>query len=118
MRDLTPHEIYILHRHSQWVESNGAQGKRANLYDADLRSANLRSANLYGANLDYSCFPLWCGSTKVKVDDRFVAQLLFHLTRLDDACCSGGVREAMAHIRNMAVSDLFCEYRTDISKLA
>lgn len=36
MRDLTPNEIYILYRHPEWVESNGAQGKRADLRDADL----------------------------------------------------------------------------------
>lgn len=102
MRDLTPNEIYILYRHSEWVESNGAQGKRA-----DLR----------GACLDDSCWPLWCGATDVKIDDRIVAQLLFHLTRLDDSVCSSGVREAMSHIRSMAIADLFCEYRNDVPKL-
>lgn len=37
MRDLTPNEIDILQRHSEWVESKGAQGERA-----DLRATNLR----------------------------------------------------------------------------
>ena len=46
----------ILENHRLWLESDGEQGKRANLQGADLDGANLRSAvldsaNLYGANL-------------------------------------------------------------------
>ena len=86
----------------------------ANLRYADLRYADLRYADLRYADLDFSCWPLWCGSKNVKADDRLVAQLIFHVTRLDISCCSGGVREAVKHIRAMAVSDLFCEYRSDV----
>ena len=82
-----------------------------------LRNARLCNSDLSNAKLDFSCWPLWCGSRDVKADDRLVAQLLFHVTRLDVTQCSGGVREAMEHIRTMAVSDLFCEYRTDIKKI-
>ena len=89
----------------------------ADLCNADLRNANLCGANLCNANLDFSCWPLWCGSKNVKADDRLVVQLIFHVTRLDISCCSGGVREAVEHIRAMAVSDLFCEYRSDVSKI-
>ncbi|GKG94915.1 hypothetical protein CE91St38_29230 [Desulfovibrionaceae bacterium] len=96
---------------------SGANLSGANLSDADLRDADLRGANLSGADLDFSCWPLWCGSKNVKADDRLVAQLIFHVTRLDISCCSGGVREAVEHIRAMAVSDLFCEYRSDVSKI-
>ena len=89
----------------------------ADLRDADLCGADLCGADLCGANLDFSCWPLWCGSKNVKADDRLIAQLIFHVTRLDISCCSGGVREAVEHIRAMAVSDLFCEYRSDVSKI-
>ncbi|WP_303171908.1 pentapeptide repeat-containing protein [uncultured Desulfovibrio sp.] len=100
----------------------GANLCNANLCNADLCGANLCGADLYGANLcgadlDFSCWPLWCGSKNVKADDRLVVQLIFHVTRLDISCCSGGVREAVEHIRAMAVSDLFCEYRSDVSKI-
>ena len=95
----------------------GADLCNANLCGANLRGADLRSANLCSANLDFSCWPLWCGSKNVKADDRLVVQLIFHVTRLDISCCSGGVREAVEHIRAMAVSDLFCEYRSDVSKI-
>ena len=127
MRELTNGEIQILQRHAKWLESGGTDGESANLCGADLcnanlcganlRGADLRSANLCSANLDFSCWPLWCGSKNVKADDRLVVQLIFHVTRLDISCCSGGVREAVEHIRAMAVSDLFCEYRSDVSKI-
>ena len=71
----------------------GANLRYASLQDADLQGANLRGAslqdadlqgaNLRGANLDYSCWPLWCGSLDVKVDRRIAAQLAYHFCRLD-----------------------------------
>ncbi|MGE9985397.1 pentapeptide repeat-containing protein [Desulfovibrio sp. SGI.169] len=96
---------------------SNANLSNANLSNANLSNANLSNANLSNANLDFSCWPLWCGSRDVKADDRLVAQLLFHVTRLNVTQCSGGVREAMEHIQTMAVSDLFCEYRNDIKKI-
>ena len=122
MRELTNNEIQILQRHAKWLVSGGTDGESADLRYADLSNANLRYADLrYAdlryADLDFSCWPLWCGSKNVKADDRLVAQLIFHVTRLDISCCSGGVREAVKHIRAMAVSDLFCEYRSDVSKI-
>jgi len=90
---------------------------KANLCGADLREADLRGANLCGANLDFSCWGLSCKSTNAKVGDRIFGQLFFHLTRIDVSLCSGGVQEAMEHLKSMAASDLFCEYRDDVRKL-
>ena len=61
---------------------------RANLTGAILRQASLRRtilthANLTRADLDFSSFPLWCGSFNVKVDKRIAAQLAYHFCRLD-----------------------------------
>ena len=56
---------------------------RANLCGADLGRANLCEADLDEANLDYSCWPLWCGSLDVKVDARIARQLAYHFCRLD-----------------------------------
>ena len=44
-------------------------------------------ANLNGADLDYSCYPLWCGSLHIKADKRLACQLAYHLCSLqcDDA---------------------------------
>ena len=51
----------------------------ADLRDADLRDANLRGADLRDADVDYSCWPLWCGSLRVHIDERIAKQLLYHL---------------------------------------
>jgi uncharacterized protein YjbI with pentapeptide repeats len=61
----------------------GANLRYATLAGADLRYANLNSADLTRADLDFSSFPLWCGSFKVKVDKRIAAQLAYHFCRLD-----------------------------------
>ena len=59
----------------------------ANLSDASLRGADLRGADLRGADLDYSCYPLWCGSLHFKADKRLACQLAYHLCSMqcDDA---------------------------------
>ena len=52
----------------------------ANLRGADLSGADLSGADLRGANVDFSSWPLWCGSLKgVKVDARIARQLAYHL---------------------------------------
>ena len=56
------------------ADLSGADLRRANLSGADLRDADLRDADL-----DYSCWPLWCGSLKVKTDKRLACQLAYHL---------------------------------------
>ena len=61
----------------------GADLRGANLRGADLREADLWGANLRGADLDFSCWPLWCGSKKVKVGGRIARQLLLHACSLD-----------------------------------
>lgn len=60
----------------------GANLGEANLRGADLRGADLEGADLKGANLDYSCWPLWCGSLGVRVCKRIAAQLAYHFCRL------------------------------------
>ena len=55
----------------------------ADLRGAELRWAELRWADLRGAVLDFSCWPLWCGSRGVKIDHRLYTQLLAHLCAVD-----------------------------------
>ena len=87
----------ILVKHEQWLNNDGLNddegGERADLRGADLRGADLRGANLRGADLreadlrgvdlDFSVWPLWCGSKNVKVDNRLVYQLVAHICGLD-----------------------------------
>jgi len=74
---------------------HGGDLRDADLSDADLRYANLGNANLHGANLsgadiDFSAWPLWCGSLGVETDKRIAAQLLYHaldaMANCNDAC--------------------------------
>lgn len=72
----------ILKKHKDWI--NGIDGgEKADLRYANLRGVKLKSANLGGADIDYSSWPLWCGSLGVKVDKRIAAQLAYHFCRLD-----------------------------------
>ena len=66
----------------------GADLRCANFTRADLRSvistrAHLDDAIFDGTNMDYSSFPLWCGSFGIKADDQLVAQLIYHVMRLE-----------------------------------
>lgn len=97
-KSMTQEELnMILDKHKKWLRGKeggekanlrGAELRRADLRGADLRGADLcradlRRAELRGADLDYSCWPLWCGSLDVKVDARIARQLAYHFCRLD-----------------------------------
>ena len=78
----------ILELHAKWLNEQdggveadlrGADLRRADLRGADLRGADLREADLSGADIDFSCWPLWCGSLDVKLDNRQKRQLLYHV---------------------------------------
>lgn len=86
----------VLKKHKAWL-SDEPDGERANLQMADLhgadmrgtdlRGADLHEANLHetdlrGANLDFSCWPLWCGSLDAVVDRRIAAQIAYHFCSL------------------------------------
>jgi len=66
----------------RWADLHGANLRWADLCRADLRGANLREADF-----DFSAFPMWCGSFNIICDKRLVAQLLYHLSRLDVRDC-------------------------------
>ena len=61
----------------------GADLSGADLSGANLRKADLRGADLRWADIDFSCWPLWCGSKVVKVDVRIARQLAAHFCVLD-----------------------------------
>ena len=72
----------ILEAHKKWI-NNEDGGARADLRGANLSEADLRRADLRGADLDFSCWPLWCGSLAVKVCKRIAVQLAYHFCNLD-----------------------------------
>jgi len=61
------------------ADLQGANLQSADLRNADLQGANLRNADLRSVNLDFSCWPLWCGSKGVILDDNQIDQLCMHL---------------------------------------
>ena len=65
------------------ADLQNADLRYADLWRADLWRADLRYADLWRADIDYSCWPLWCGSFDVKVDARIAKQLAYHFCRLD-----------------------------------
>jgi len=72
----------------QEANLQGAFLLRANLQNANLQGANLqgaflRMADLRGTDIDFTCWPLWCGSTNVTVDRRIAVQLAYHLCSLN-----------------------------------
>ena len=63
-----------------YADLRGADLSGADLSGANLRYADLRYADLRYANVDFSSWPLWCGSLKgVRVDARIARQLAYHL---------------------------------------
>lgn len=65
----------------QEANFKGADLRWADLSGADLRKVNFKNADLREVNIDYSCWPLWCGSLDVKIDKRIFCQLLYHTLR-------------------------------------
>ncbi|KAL1110001.1 hypothetical protein AAG570_014017 [Ranatra chinensis] len=100
----------------QYANLRGANMQGANLRGANLQGANMQYANLRGANLDFSAFPLRCGSFHIKACDRLVAQLAKHLFMLDVSGCSPEIQEQIKFIRAMPIASKFDEYRNDVDK--
>ena len=85
---------------------SGANLSSANLSCANLRGANLNSANLSGTNLsgadiDFSVWPLWCGSLGVKTDKRVAAQLLYHALDAMENCTDACVRDMVLRHKDL-----------------
>jgi len=106
---------YLQKANLRGANLRGADLQKANLQEAGLRGAGLRGADLQGATLDYSCFPLWCGSFDMKVDDRLVWQLIAHLGRLDRSKISKKVGKAIKLLE--PYFDEFCKYMDDVSPI-
>ena len=89
----------------------GAVLTNADLQGAILTNANLRYTNLTGADLDFSAWPLWCGSLAVKVDKRIAVQLCYHFCALD--CDDPEYQKARAKVLDFANQI----HRTDVNKM-
>ena len=61
---------------------SGANLSGANLCEADLSEADLSRADLSEANMDFSQWPLWCGSFDATVSPDLIYQLCYHICRV------------------------------------
>ena len=70
---------------------------------ADLSRVDLRDADLRDANLDFSAWPLWCGTLGVTVSLDFARQLAFHVLGLDvpDEDMTDEERSEWANVRRV-----------------
>ena len=79
----------------------------ADLRYADLRSANLDDADLRGADIDFSCWPLWCGSLCPTIDKRIACQLLYHTMMAMQGCDDSEVKEFLGNNQAIALANQF-----------
>jgi len=89
LRDANLREANLRGADLREADLSGADLREADLSGANLRGATLCEADLSGADLDFSCWPLWCGSRGVRVDARIFRQLAMHLCGVeveDDEC--------------------------------
>ena len=70
--------------------------KRYSAGERDFSCDNFSGADLSGANIDYVSWPIWCGSKRVKVDNKIAMQLAAHFCTL--VCDDQEVKEAQALI--------------------
>ena len=104
----------------QWAKLRGADLRGANLQRADLQGAKLQGADLRGADLnyaimDFSCLPLHCGTFNVKWDNRFIYQIIAHLTRADTANLSDDTKNILSALDMW--KNKFCDYRKDVQPI-
>ena len=117
--------------HEKWLSNedggvradlSGANLSNADLSEADLSGAYLRGANLSGvdlsgadlrgADLDFTSWPLWCGSFCLgKTDDRLTAQLVRHTLEVAKANDSEYGRAVFGALFAL---DKFHEFRGDV----
>lgn len=97
----------------------------ANFEDASIASTGFRCCDTVGISLDgtelvegtaldFSSFPLWCGSLHAKPDDRLVSQLLFHITSFNRRNMSNDMKNLLKQLDEMGVHLLFQQYRDDL----
>ena len=86
---------------------DGTKKVFTDLRRADLRYANLRGADLRGADLDYSCWPLWCGSLSPIIDKRIACQLLYHTMMAMQGCDDSEVKEFLGNNQAIALANQF-----------
>ena len=91
----------------EFADLRGADLRGADLRGADLGGADLRGADLRGADIDFSCWPLWCGSLSPIIDKRIACQLLYHTMMAMQGCDDSEVKEFLGNNQAIALANQF-----------
>lgn len=91
----------------RFANLRGADLRGADLGDTDLRAADLGGADLREASLDFSCWPLWCGSLRAKIDKRQFCQLLYHTIRAGQSVEDEEIKEFFKNPAVLALANQF-----------
>ena len=83
MRGAKLQNAYLYGADMRGADMRGADIRGAHMQGADMRGADMHRADMRGADVDYSVWPLWCGSFDVKCDIRLASQLAYHFCSLD-----------------------------------
>ena len=79
----------------------GSNLRNSDLRNSDLRNSDLRNSDLRGSDLDFSVFPLWCGSFDIIINLSLVYQLCYHICRLKIVNKNGKPSKTGKAIQNM-----------------
>jgi uncharacterized protein YjbI with pentapeptide repeats len=78
----------------EWANLRMADLQHADLWGANLWRADLRGADLREANIDFSCWPLSCGSAGVIIDQKQAMQLMAHALNVSREFWPGNLSQA------------------------
>lgn len=78
LQDTDLRNAYLQEADLQSADLKGANLQNTDLQYANFKSANLQGTDLQGADIDYTCWPLWCGSKNAIIDEKQARQLLYH----------------------------------------
>lgn len=100
MRGVDMRGVYLQGADMRVSNMQGVDMRGGDLRWSDMQGANMQGADMRGVDIDFSCWPLWCGSLDVTVDKRIAAQLAYHFCRL--VCDDDEVKQAQKMLAPLA----------------
>ena len=119
MSDANIRDAYMSGTDMSWANMSGTDMRSAymsganmhgtNMSWADICGAYINDADMKGTNIDYSCWPLWCGSLRAQIDERIARQLLYHVLSAvsHSKNCSEEFKAALLTETNVTVANGF-----------
>ena len=79
MRDANMSGANMRSTNMRGADMSGANMRDADMRWADMSGADMRDADMSGADIDYITIKLWCGTLRIRIDNRITSQLLYHV---------------------------------------